>query len=107
MSPADVYPLLGETVTMHCKLDRNKVSADSNASDLVFTPGDNIKSHKSGSRSWSAPGVQTVIDADTLRLTLTGVTRDDGGTVYCKLKENETRTHIVGGTITPGGTVYS
>ena len=107
MSPPDVYPLLGETIMMDCKLDRNKVSADANASDLVFTPGDNIKSHTSGSRDWFAPGVQTVIDADTLRLTLTEVTRDDEGSVYCKLKENEHHTHIVGGTITPGGTVYS
>ena len=107
MSPADIYPLVGENVTMDCELDRNKVSADWNASDLVFIPGNNTKSYTSGSRNWSAPGVQTVVDANTLRLTLTNVTQEDEGTVHCKLKEDGILTHIAAGTITPGGTVYS
>lgn len=107
MIPDDAYPLVGETVTMDCQLDRSKVRADVNASDLVFIPGNDIVSYIHGTRDWYAPGVQTVIDSDTLRLTLTDVTRDDNGHVSCKLKEDGTHIHVVQGSITAGGTVYT
>ena len=102
MSPADSFPVVGETLTVDCTLHPARFDNRFNASHLRFvsyTP-----SAVNGMRNWSADGVQTVVDENTLRLTLHDVTFDDTGTFYCKLDEGKpSLTHISAGTIVVGG----
>jgi len=103
MDPLDANAISGETIILDCTLDRSKTSAS--VDHAYFKPGTNILSaRESGSRDWYAPGVQTVLDNDTLRLTLVNATKGkDNGTVYCYLNNTEDpTTHVASATIQIG-----
>ena len=97
----DLYAVIGDTVRSTCRLKRGIDGVDErvNASHLYFLPRDGY--------DWGDRSTQTIVDEDSIQLTLSDVKKEDEGSFFCFINSTSVYgkedTHGKGGTINVGG----